>query len=43
MAAGANLAFVSYSADPERSRLIAMDVVDNLGEGAAGRRCRMQT
>lgn len=33
---GSNLAFVSYAADPERSLVIAMGVVDNLGKGAAG-------
>ena len=32
----ANLAFVSYAADPERNLVIAMGVVDNLGKGAAG-------
>ena len=35
-ATGTNLAFVSYAADPERSLVIAMGVVDNLGKGAAG-------
>ena len=35
-ATGSNLAFVSYAADPERSLVIAMGVVDNLGKGAAG-------
>jgi N-acetyl-gamma-glutamyl-phosphate reductase len=35
-AAGSNLAFVSYAADPERDLVIAMGVVDNLGKGAAG-------
>lgn len=35
-AAGSNLAFVSYAADPERNLVIAMGVVDNLGKGAAG-------
>ena len=35
-ATGSNLAFVSYAADPERSLVIALGVVDNLGKGAAG-------
>ena len=35
-AAGSNLAFVSYAADPARDLVIAMGVVDNLGKGAAG-------
>ena len=35
-AAGSNLAFVSYAADPERNLVIALGVVDNLGKGAAG-------
>lgn len=35
-AAGSNLAFVSYAADPQRNLVIAMGVVDNLGKGAAG-------
>ncbi|MEM7487760.1 MAG: N-acetyl-gamma-glutamyl-phosphate reductase [Pseudomonadota bacterium] len=35
-AAGSNLAFVSYAADPRRDLVIAMGVVDNLGKGAAG-------
>jgi N-acetyl-gamma-glutamyl-phosphate reductase len=35
-AAGSNLAFVSYAADPARNLVIAMGVVDNLGKGAAG-------
>ena len=35
-ATGSNLAFVSYASDPERSLVIAMAVVDNLGKGAAG-------
>lgn len=35
-ATGSNLAFVSYAADPARSLVIAMGVVDNLGKGAAG-------
>ena len=35
-AAGSNLALVSYAADPNRDLVIAMDVVANLGEGAAG-------
>ncbi|MBE9603937.1 N-acetyl-gamma-glutamyl-phosphate reductase [Acetobacteraceae bacterium H6797] len=35
-AAGSNLAFVSYAADPARKLVIAMGVVDNLGKGAAG-------
>ena len=35
-ATGSNLAFVSYAADPERSLVMAMGVVDNLGKGAAG-------
>ncbi|MFC7607582.1 hypothetical protein [Teichococcus aestuarii] len=42
-ATGSNLAFVSYAADPERNLVIAMGVVDNLGKGAAGRRCRTRT
>jgi N-acetyl-gamma-glutamyl-phosphate reductase len=35
-AAGSNLAFISYAADPARELVIAMGVVDNLGKGAAG-------
>lgn len=35
-AAGSNLCFVSYAADPARNLVIAMGVVDNLGKGAAG-------
>lgn len=35
-AAGSNLAFVGYAADPERNLVIAMGAVDNLGKGAAG-------
>lgn len=35
-AAGSNLAFVSYAADPARNLVIAIGVVDNLGKGAAG-------
>ena len=35
-AAGSNLAFVSYAADPERNLVIALGVVNNLGKGAAG-------
>lgn len=35
-AAGSNLSFVSYAADPDRNLVIAMGVVDNLGKGAAG-------
>lgn len=35
-AAGSNLAFVSYAADPARDLVIAMGVIDNLGKGAAG-------
>ncbi|HEY0009717.1 MAG TPA: N-acetyl-gamma-glutamyl-phosphate reductase [Tepidisphaeraceae bacterium] len=35
-AAGTNLAFVSYAADPERNLVMAMCVIDNLGKGAAG-------
>lgn len=35
-ATGSNLAFVSYAADPERGRVIALGAIDNLGKGAAG-------
>ena len=35
-ASGSNLAFVSYAADPARSLVMALGVVDNLGKGAAG-------
>lgn len=35
-AAGSNLAFVSYAADPARNLVMALGVVDNLGKGAAG-------
>ena len=35
-AAGSNLAFVSYAADPERGVVIALGAIDNLGKGAAG-------
>ena len=35
-AAGSNLAFVTYAADPARNLVIAMGAVDNLGKGAAG-------
>ena len=35
-AAGSNLAFVSYAADPERRVVIALGAIDNLGKGAAG-------
>jgi N-acetyl-gamma-glutamyl-phosphate reductase len=36
-ATGSNLSFVSYTADPECNLVIAIGVVDNLGNGAAGR------
>lgn len=35
-ATGSNLVFVSYAADPERSLVIALAAIDNLGKGAAG-------
>jgi N-acetyl-gamma-glutamyl-phosphate reductase len=35
-AMGTNLAFVSYSADPEGGVVIAFGAIDNLGKGAAG-------
>ena len=35
-AAGSNLAFVSYAADPKRGMVIALGAIDNLGKGAAG-------
>jgi len=35
-AAGSNLAFVSYAADPQRNLVIALCAIDNLGKGAAG-------
>jgi N-acetyl-gamma-glutamyl-phosphate reductase len=35
-AAGSNLLFVSYAADPQRGRIIALGAIDNLGKGAAG-------
>ncbi|MHC5308037.1 N-acetyl-gamma-glutamyl-phosphate reductase [Bartonella sp. LJL80] len=35
-AAGSNLSFVSYAADPARHLVIAMAAIDNLGKGAAG-------
>lgn len=35
-AAGTNLAFVSYAADPARNLVIALCAIDNLGKGAAG-------
>jgi N-acetyl-gamma-glutamyl-phosphate reductase len=35
-AAGSNLLFVSYAADPDRRRVIALGAIDNLGKGAAG-------
>jgi len=35
-ALGSNLAFVSYSADPERGLVIGLGAIDNLGKGAAG-------
>jgi N-acetyl-gamma-glutamyl-phosphate reductase len=35
-AAGSNLAFVSYVADPSRQLVIALCAIDNLGKGAAG-------
>jgi N-acetyl-gamma-glutamyl-phosphate reductase len=33
---GANFAFVSYAADPDRGVVIALCAIDNLGKGAAG-------
>lgn len=35
-AAGSNLAFVHYAADPSRRLIIAVAAIDNLGKGAAG-------
>lgn len=35
-ATGGNLLFVSYAADPQRKRIIALGAIDNLGKGAAG-------
>lgn len=35
-AAGTNLVFVSYAADPDRNLVIALGAIDNLGKGAAG-------
>lgn len=35
-AAGSNLLFVSYAADPARNLVIALGAIDNLGKGAAG-------
>jgi len=35
-ALGANLAFISYAADPQRNLVIALGAIDNLGKGAAG-------
>jgi N-acetyl-gamma-glutamyl-phosphate reductase len=35
-AAGSNLAFVSYAADPQRGLVVALGAIDNLGKGAAG-------
>ncbi len=35
-AAGSNLCFVHYAADPARDLVMALGVVDNLGKGAAG-------
>jgi N-acetyl-gamma-glutamyl-phosphate reductase len=35
-ATGSNLVFVSYAADPDRSLIIALAAIDNLGKGAAG-------
>jgi N-acetyl-gamma-glutamyl-phosphate reductase len=35
-AAGSNLLFVSYAADPARDLIIAIGAIDNLGKGAAG-------
>ncbi|HXE53096.1 MAG TPA: Asd/ArgC dimerization domain-containing protein, partial [Tepidisphaeraceae bacterium] len=35
-ATGSNLVYVSYAADPDRQRVIALGAVDNLGKGAAG-------
>jgi N-acetyl-gamma-glutamyl-phosphate reductase len=34
-ATGANLAFVSYAADPKRNLVIAVAAIDKLGKGAA--------
>jgi N-acetyl-gamma-glutamyl-phosphate reductase len=35
-ATGSNLLYVSYAADPQRRRIIALGAIDNLGKGAAG-------
>lgn len=35
-AMGTNLVFVSYAADPQTGRVIALGAIDNLGKGAAG-------
>ncbi len=35
-AAGSNRVFLSYAADPQRRRIIALAAIDNLGKGAAG-------
>jgi N-acetyl-gamma-glutamyl-phosphate reductase len=35
-ATGSNLLYVSYAADPQRKRIIALGAIDNLGKGAAG-------
>lgn len=35
-AAGSNLAFVHYAADPARRLILAIAAIDNLGKGAAG-------
>jgi N-acetyl-gamma-glutamyl-phosphate reductase len=35
-AAGSNLAFLHYAADPSRNLIIALAAIDNLGKGAAG-------
>jgi N-acetyl-gamma-glutamyl-phosphate reductase len=35
-ATGSNLVFVSYAADPSRTKIIALGAIDNLGKGAAG-------
>jgi N-acetyl-gamma-glutamyl-phosphate reductase len=35
-ATGSNLLYISYAADPQRERIIALGAIDNLGKGAAG-------
>jgi N-acetyl-gamma-glutamyl-phosphate reductase len=35
-ATGSNLLYVSYAADPQQKRIIALGAIDNLGKGAAG-------